>query len=432
MTTRRGFLAAASALAGASVAGCRSGPPGSSVPSPASTGTASTAQEVAELALWEAAQAALAGSYGIGGVLVQPSTGIVLATMPNRVFASLGGDAGVMVADPTAHGERQLMSWYLAQRGQRSLPPPEDLAVVTTVDPCLMCASSLLEVGVGVGIIAPDPYSGINFAMTAEFLDLPDSLRPRAEERFGYFAVDGVRPYQGGAQSGFAGEQIAVGTYDECVSLYAQSADTVRAARRGQDTPVDRLQNPASDGAAIPVMRAFEVSSPGAFTITVKDPRLPGEELRELLRSTVRATPGSTNACAFIDPFGNVLALQADQSHVNPLSTAFALCTRAYAATRFALARDEQTSAIAAATLTNPNAGTFVWLTAPDYRTPVGMFDIGAYGSTLGSAATPRIPSAFQYYDLPTGVTAEQLQDSIYPLPPLYSEGIQIMPQQIA
>jgi len=46
-----------------------------------------------------------------------------------------------------------------------------------------------------------------------------------------------------------------------------------------------------------------------------------------------------------------------------------------------------------------------------------------------GRATT--IPSAFQYFGLPPGVTEKQLQDVIYPLPPLYSQNIKISPQRV-
>jgi hypothetical protein len=59
------------------------------------------------------------------------------------------------------------------------------------------------------------------------------------------------------------------------------------------------------------------------------------------------------------------------------------------------------------------------------------MFDIGAYGSTMGGAAMPAIPSAYQYFDVPAGVTETQLQDVIYALPPLYSDNIKISPQRV-
>ena len=163
----------------------------------------------------------------------------------------------------------------------------------------------------------------------------------------------------------------------------------------------------------------------------VHDPHFRDKLLGVILVDVVRRNPGATNAVAYIDPFGNLVTAQADQQQVNALSTAFALCTRAYAQTRYALVDAEGTLAIAEQSLTNPNYGTFVFLVAPDPFTPTGMFDIGAYGSTMGGAAMPAIPSAFQYFELPPGVTETQLQDVIYPLPPLYSENIKISPQRV-
>lgn len=434
--SRRQFLTGAAAIGTIAITGCRSSSPGSDVPSPSSTTTASDAEQVSALALWTAAQAAEAGSYGIGGALVHEATGRVLKTMPNRVFVRLPADVHatsgeIFVDDPTAHGERQLVSWYFAQRATVEMPPAEELALVTTVDPCLMCASSLLEAGFRVGVVAPDTYSGTNYTLDGQFLDLPEPLRARARQRFGYYAVDDVRSFQGGAGSAYVGQAVARGTYDECVDLYSSSADTVRAARRTQDTAAGELSNPRTDPSAITVVRAFEAASPGGFAMAIKDPRAPNTAVRQLLESLVRSSPGSTNACAFIDPFGNVLVANADQQHVNPLSTAFALCTRTYAQTRFSLAASPSTAEVAAKTLTNPERGTFVWLRAPDPRSAVGMFDIGAYGSTLGTSARPLIPSAFQYYQAPAGVSDAELQRLMYPLPPLYSSGIAIAPQRV-
>ena len=145
----------------------------------------------------------------------------------------------------------------------------------------------------------------------------------------------------------------------------------------------------------------------------------------------VTSGPGATNAVAFLDPFGNLVTAAADQELVNPLSTAFALCSRQYAQTRYGLVDDPENSALARATLTNPTYGTFVFLRAPDPNTSVGLFDIGAYGSTMGSQPSPYIPSAFQYYELPPGVSELQLQQAMVTLPPLYSAGIKIMPQRV-
>ncbi len=437
--TRRQFLSWTAMAAGSTaVAACSlPGATSTSVPSPSSTGQVTDAESLATLALWTAQRGAAGGSYGIGGVLVESATGRVLQTMPNRVFQTLTpadqqSPGQTFVQDPTAHGERQLMSWYFANRDARALPPADQLTVVTSVDPCLMCASSLLAAGVNVGVVALDDYSGVNYDGTGTFVDLPQPLRAEALARFGYYAVDDGRGYQGSSRTAYADQSISQDTLNSCANLYTTSADNVRAARRDSGSDPSRLTDPATDPSAIDVTRAFQVEYPEAFTLSIPDPRRPGREIYDALIDLVDRTPGATNAVAFIDAFGNVVTARADQTRVNPLSTAFALCSRTYAQTRYALVDSTSTQAIAEQTLTNPNFGTFVFLTAPDPFTPAGMFDIGAYGSTMGSAAVPLIPSAFQYFELPDGVTERELQDVMYPLPPLYSDGLKISPQRVA
>ena len=428
--TRREVLAwSAWAAGGLALTACSTGS-AKPVPSPSDTGSVSNAESLATLALWTAQRGADAGSYGIGGALVESATGRVLQTMPNRVFRTLSG-GGTFVEDPTAHGERQLMSWYLAQRETLGLIDPGGLTVVTTLDPCLMCASSLLTVGVNVGVVAIDDYSGINYDSSGSFGDLPEPLRSQALATFGYYAVEGGRAFQGSQSIAYADESVTQDTLDASASLYSTSADTVRSARRESGVAPSELSDPSTNPAAIDVIRAFQVTCPEAFTVKVRDARLPDRRVYDVLVDVVRRNPGATNAVAYLDPFGNLVTAQADQQPVNRLSTAFALCTRAYAQTRYALMDSESTLAIAEQTLTNPNFGTFVFLEAPDPATATGMFDIGAYGSTMGGAALPTIPSAFQYFELPPGVTEKQLQDVIYPLPPLYSQNIKISPQRV-
>lgn len=435
LSRRRALALGALALGSAAIAACR--PPASEpVPSPSSTGNVDSAESLAALALWTAQQGADGGSYGIGGALVESASGRVLQTMPNRVFHTLSADvqkaAGeTFVQDPTAHGERQLMSWYLANRQALSLPPPEALTVVTSLDPCLMCASSLLTAGVDVGVVALDDYSGVNYDASGTFGDLPEPLRASAKSTFGYYSVDGVRPFQGSPRIAYASGSVTQETYQACMDLYTSSANDVRASRRADATNPAKLSDPSTNPGGVDVIRAFQATYPEAFSIKVSNGRRPTRAVYDALVDLVRSTPGARNAVAFIDPFGNLVTAAADQQQVNPLSTAFALCTRTYAQTRYALVDAPGTQAIAEQTLTNPTFGTFVFLVAPDPFTPEGMFDIGAYGSTMGGAASPYIPSAFQYFDLPPGVTARQLQDVILPLPPLYSANIKIQPQQV-
>ena len=434
--TRREILGwGALALGGATIAACSSGG-SNSAPSPSSTGNVTDAQSLAALALWTAQQGANAGSYGIGGALVENATGRVLQTMPNRVFKTLSASVAetsgsTFVQDPTAHGERQLMSWYLANRDAQSLPAPEQLTVVTSLDPCLMCASSIMTAGVNVGVIAPDDYSGVNYDNSVAFTDLPEPLRGMAKATFGYYAVDGVRAFSGSDRIAYASGQVDKDTYQQCTDLYSSSAATVRGSRSEADTSPTKLTNPAKNVAAVDLIRAFQVVYPDAFRVAIPDGRRPTRAVYDALVDLVRATPGSTNAVGFLDPFGNLITAAADQQHINRLSTAFALCTRAYAQTRYALVNSPATASLARQSVTNPTFGTFVFLIAPDPSTPEGMFDYGAYGSTMGTAASPYIPSAFQYYELPEGVSERALQDVVLPLPPLYSANIKMQPQRV-
>ncbi|MEY3733898.1 MAG: cytosine/adenosine deaminase [Actinomycetota bacterium] len=428
--TRRQVLGwGALAAGGLALAACSS-QGAQPAPSPSDTGSVTNAETLAELVLWTAQRGADAGSYGIGGALVENATGRVLQTMPNRVFRTLK-EGGTFVEDPTAHGERQLMSWYLSRREALGLIDPGGLTVVTSLDPCLMCASSLLTVGVNVGVIAIDDYSGVNYDSSGTFADLPASLRPQAGATFGYYAVDGGRAFQGSRSIVYADQTITQDTLGSCANLYSTSADQVRSARRESGTNPSKLMNPATNPAGIDIVRAYQVGYDEAFSISLKDPRKPDRRIYDALVDLVRSTPGATNAVAFIDPFGNLVTAQADQQEINALSTAFALCTRAYAETRYALVDSPATSSLAAESLTNPTYGTFVWLTAPNPFEPTGMFDYGAYGSTMGSATQPTVPSAFQYFELPPGVSERELQDVVYPLPPLYSQGIKISPQRV-
>ncbi len=458
--TRRQVLGWA-ALGGAAlvpgVAACGPGSPGSSStgasgppPSPSATGQATDAQSLAALALWTAYQGEQAGSYGIGGVLVDNATGRVLQTMPNRVFRTLPspGEGAqrasaatsssgppapppTFVQDPTAHGERQLASWYLANRARLGLPPAEDLTVVTSLDPCLMCTGAILTAGFRAGVVALDDFSGVNYTGKGTFADLPEPLRARALDSFGYYRVDGVRDFQGSKAVAYSDTPVEQGTYQQCSDVYSQSADRVRAARGTAAKPPSQLTNPATDPESVNVRRAFEVVYPAAFEVSVPDGRRPTKAVYDALVGLVASTPGSTNAVGFLDPFGNLIVAATDQPSVSPLNTAFALCARAYAQTRYALTERTITAPVAAATLTNPGYGTFVFLRAPDPYTPEGIFDYGAYGSTLAAPASPFIPSAFQYYELPPGVSERDLQDVVPALPPLYSQHLAMLPQRV-
>jgi cytosine deaminase len=81
----------------------------------------------------------------------------------NRVIEAL--DSGhLFMRNPTSHGERQIISWYWKNKEELRLPDPQDLTIITTLDPCLMCAAGIIKSGFNVGIITIDEYGGVNYA----------------------------------------------------------------------------------------------------------------------------------------------------------------------------------------------------------------------------------------------------------------------------
>ena len=140
--------------------------------------------EAAEWAQAGAQRAAERGTFCVGGVLLGPGREL-LAESSNHVLCD------GQVCDPTAHGERQLVDWYLAQRG---LPPADVCTVVSTLDPCMMCTGALLQAGFQVVTLALDPDAGVNCAGDGSFGTLPVDLRPLARRRFAYLGVEGRRP----------------------------------------------------------------------------------------------------------------------------------------------------------------------------------------------------------------------------------------------
>jgi tRNA(Arg) A34 adenosine deaminase TadA len=84
-----------------------------------------------ELALEEAARAALRGEVPVGAVLVEAATGIVLASAGNEIE---------VLADPTAHAEMMVLR---AAAAQLRTPRLEDCDLYVTLEPCAMCAAAI-------------------------------------------------------------------------------------------------------------------------------------------------------------------------------------------------------------------------------------------------------------------------------------------------
>ncbi len=388
-------------------------------------------QAAVALAATEAIAAKSQGTFGVGGVLLD-ACGNVLKTMHNNVVRD------GLVFDPTAHGERQLIDWYFAELAKgAALPAPSELTIVTSLDPCCMCAGAILAAGFHVVVAAPDVNAGINHDAGARFTALPASLRAPAAASFCYPAVRGesayARPASGAAPKPFfIGKTIAEPTQALCSLVFESTSEATMALLRADPPP--RLR---ADPATLPpghrIVRALKRRYPDALRYRCA-PHSPDAGLAPFLRAAMeqdRRAGGAGDAVALLDGFGNLLLCLGGRRALSPIRTAFMECTRQYAQLRYDLmlgadaARQEDVRRY----LTHAKDGTFVFAAGPDHSA-ASFMDLGAYGSTMEGPLPADNPAQFQY--VRPGMTEAELHALCAQLPPLYACLIGIKPVPVA
>src|SRR5664279_5525239 len=111
------------------------------------TKKAANAEQAVQIAAGKSIEASLQNTFAVGGILVDNRTGRVFCALHNNVLEAFENSKVFLLHDPTAHGERQIVDWYFKNRKRLKLPHPRQLTVVTTLDPCAMCAGALLTAG---------------------------------------------------------------------------------------------------------------------------------------------------------------------------------------------------------------------------------------------------------------------------------------------
>lgn len=413
--------------------------------------TVKNAQEAVEIVSNQAVLASIQTTFAVGGAIIDNATGNVICAMHNNVLMPFHGSTLFLPHDPTAHGERQLVDWYYANRECLGLPAPSQLTIVTTLDPCAMCAGALMTAGFNVGVAAIDTYAGVNYNEQFDFPSFPPAVRKEAQAKFGYYAVVAPRatplspmppnsplprPYVGSDTTVFAGEAISAQSYFLTSSIFDASVNTVREESNNSGLAPDQMSNPAQLPAGAPVRQALTALYPQSLSLTVPNPRMPGRELAEPLVEAALAAQkagAAFNAVAMLDPFGNLLLCLGGMEQDSPIRTAFMEVTRSYAEMRWALMNDprETVRAQAEATLTHPKYGTFVFLEFPDPRTAQAVMTLGAYGSTMEGPIPQSFPSNLQYVNLPPKTTQAEVAELAINLPPFYTSSVQVAPQQV-
>jgi cytosine deaminase len=388
-------------------------------------------QAAVAIAAAEAIAAKTQGTFGVGGLMLDQH-GNVLQSLHNNVVKD------GLIYDPTAHGERQLIDWYHAERAKGSeLPEPHEITIVTSLDPCCMCSGAILAAGFNVVVAAPDKNAGINYDHSASFSALPAALRAPAGDSFSYPAILGTSSYArvatGAApKSFFIGKTIAEPTQALCSLVFeATSADVMTMVNT--DLPQESLKDPATLAADHAIVRALKQQYPDALTYRC-GPHQPDAGLAPFLLQAMardREHGGAGDAVALLDSFGNLLLCMAGRMTQSGIRSAFMETTRAYAQLRYKLmhgATPAQQDAYRRY-LGHPKDGTFVFARGPD-ASAVSFMNLGAYGSTMEGPLPLNNPTQFQY--VLASLPEADLAAICAAMPPLYRHVIRIRPSQVA
>src|SRR5258708_32271281 len=194
------------------------------------TKKATNAEQALQIAAGKSIEGSLQNTFVVGGILVDNRTGTVLCALHNNVLEAFEDSKLFLLHDPTAHGERQIVDWYFKNRKRLQLPDPKQLTVITTLDPCAMCAGALLTAGFNAGVSALDNYAGINYNRAFDFPSLPAKWRSVAQSSFAYYGVDAPirRAFRGGKGAAFANQSISASTLCLTDSIFESSVNDVR------------------------------------------------------------------------------------------------------------------------------------------------------------------------------------------------------------
>lgn len=388
-------------------------------------------QAAVAIAASEAIAAKTQGTFAVGGLMLDQHGNVLQSLHSNVIKHGL-------IYDPTAHAERQLIDWYFAEQAKgRQLPPPQDITIVTTLDPCCMCTGAILAAGFNVVAAAPDRDAGVNHDENAAFAALPERLQEQAARHFCYPAVLGsssyARPASGAApKSFFIGKTISEPTQALC-SLVFEATTEGAMERFAADLPVAQLKCPTTLSSGHRIVRELKKLYPDALSYRCT-PQQPDEGLAPFLQQAMardRDQGGEGDAVALLDSFGNLLLCMPGRMTQSGIRTAFMETTRAYAQLRYKLMVDASQSQREEVRqyLGHPKDGTFVFALGPDHSA-LSFMNLGAYGSTMEGPLSPHNPAQLQYVlpRMPQG----DLTALCASLPPLYRHVIRIRPVQVA
>jgi tRNA(Arg) A34 adenosine deaminase TadA len=414
-----------------------------------------SANDAAQRVQEQAELAASVSCYGIGGIIVENSTGRVIKAWGNRAQGQLKSGEFYPL-DPSNHGETQLVRWYydnqeVIRQELGYVPKPSELTVVTSLDPCAMCAGGLCAAGFHVGVIAPDSSGGgVNWDSSGTFPNAPVKIQNQLNQLFGYYKADGIpyrKVYQGSPILFFNTETLTQQVYQANVDAFANSAAQVSKTRKEARINPANLKDPLTLPKDNATILRLQQRFPEALTLRLTDKAdisdsglmpedvqrvyyKPSLELYQKLQQAVDAEPGAENAVAVIDRFGNLLTIGVDKPSEGPIETALLNGVSDYSRFLFSLISDASDSSTPfkykqsdAYNYLAPAANaTYIYLKCPSAGRAQTLKDLGLFGSASGDI--------IQYIESPAAGTKRDFENSVRGLPIYYLRSERLSPVQ--
>jgi tRNA(Arg) A34 adenosine deaminase TadA len=355
-------------------------------------GQINTAEEAACRVADLAEDAAVSGTFGVGGVLAD-RRGTVYAKAVNSVI-HVGA-----VQDPTAHVERQLIDWYFAKRGELALPVPTEMIIITSLDPCAMCAGAILKSGFSAVAVAEDQMSGVHEHNQPH--RIPRAIWAKAETQLKLFTVrqNYRRSRNDGIKASFDGE-ISDRVKARCERAFSQSLAGARSTVGGAfEEPISQCWPQSSwdlpDGISVPDSRLTSVISASR------------DQLLELLQEN--------RSCLIYKDGRPLLVAESAETH-SPARSSTLEVIRAYAAVR------RQKLEANRLVLPHPRSLSVLQRRLPQ-SPEEALLNLGALGSFLEAERGPsRFPLLTYLEDGDQSCAAEYTAS----LPPLYTQVINV------
>jgi cytosine deaminase len=359
--------------------------------------TLRTAEEAAARTVDLAERAGKQGTFAVGGLLVDNS-GRIIAEATNAVIRD------GHLSDPTAHVERQLVDWFAHERRRGLAVSARNVTIVSSLDPCAMCAGAILRSGMRVITVAEDNYAGVHDKLRP--LRMPEELRAQAEKDMAFFGVRGRRPLPVQDVAPIFASEVSAEHVDRSTSVFQASVKEVqqKVGGGGSDTG-PRVFQPTA--AVLSALR--EVAAKLGPHVKIGDGPLNVHERarrHELMKLLAR------DASVLVDEDGNFIVGSTGAESASSTRTSVLELIRAYTFIRRAMPEQFK------AALPRQGYCSIVKRTAPSVPAK-GLLELGATGSFLELARPTKKLPAMGFIERANLAHARAFAAS---LPPLYSD----------